>query len=84
MIITLKSYLASLEVEERAKPEGERRPVPSITALATDINIGRVQLQRIAGGGIKHLDLDTGGLIIAAMRRRGFLMKTTDLVDYRE
>ena len=84
MIIKLKGYLANLESVERVKPEGQRLEVPTITALADDVGISRVQMQRIATGDIKSIKLDVAGGIIRSMRERGFSMDVTDLLGYQE
>ena len=76
MVIKLKSYLANLTEEGHE--------VPTITALAKEIGLSRVQLQRIVGNDVMSVRLDTLSSIINAMRRRGFKMQTTDLIDYRE
>ena len=76
MVIKLKSYLANLSVEGH--------DAPSITALAKEIGLSRVQLQRIVGNKVESVRLDILSGIIQAMRRHGFPMQTTDLIDYRE
>lgn len=76
MVIKLKSYLAGLTVEGHE--------APSITALAKEIGLSRVQLQRIAGNKVESVRLDVLSNIIHVMRQRGFSMQTTDLIDYRE
>lgn len=76
MVIKLKSYLANLAEEGHE--------IPTITALAKEIGLSRVQLQRIVGNDVMSVRLDTLSSIIHAMRRRGFKMQTTDLIDYRE
>lgn len=84
MIVKLKSYFAKLEDEERFKPEKERRAIPSITELAGEIDISRVQLQRMFGGDVKSLKLDVASEIIKSMRRRGFSMDVADFLEYRD
>ncbi len=82
MIIKLRSYLASLEEAERAKPESIRRDVPSLAGLADDVGISRQQLHRIASSNIESLRLAVAGDIIKAMRRRGFPMEVNDLLGF--
>lgn len=83
MYITLKSYLDQLEALERSKPPAARRLVPSIDELAGEIGIHRVTLSNIANGNIRQLNLETGGRIITALRRRGFKADVGDLIAYR-
>jgi DNA-binding Xre family transcriptional regulator len=83
MYITLKSYLDQLEALERSKHEAQRRKVPSIGELAGELGIHRVTLSNIANGNIRQLDLETGGRIITALRRRGFKMDVSDMIAYR-
>lgn len=83
MIIKLKSYLASLEEEERTKPSQDRRRIPTITDLAKHIGISRIQMQRIASGNISSLKLDVADRIITEMRKQGFPMDVGDLIGYR-
>ena len=83
MYITLKSYLDRLEALERSRPASQRRDVPSIGELAKELGIHRVTLSNIANGNIRQLDLETGGRIITALRRRGFEMDVSDMIAYR-
>lgn len=82
MYITLKTYLDRVGREERAKPAGQRRRVPSMEELAQEVGMHRVSLSRIANNGISDLNLETAGKIISAMRRFGFAMDASDLVAY--
>ena len=84
MNIVLKSYLARLEDEERYRPANERRQVPTITALADEINMSRPQLSRIFNGDVKSINLEIGSKIMAAIRKRGFDMRVTDMLEYRD
>lgn len=83
MFITLNQYLAFLRNQEQSKPEGKRRPVPSIVALAEAIGIHPITLSNIANNNITRFNLDTGAAIIDEMRKRGFPMEATDLITYR-
>lgn len=83
MYVVFKSYLDGLEAAERSKPEGQRRKVPTIGELAAELGIHRVTLSNVVNGNIAQLNLDLGGRIITAMRRRGFRMVETDLIVYR-
>jgi hypothetical protein len=51
--------------------------------LASAVGIHPVTLSNIANNNIKQLNLETGGRIITVMRRFGFPMAVTDLIDYR-
>lgn len=84
MIIKLRSYLANLEDGEQAAPPAQRRDVPTITALAKEAKVSRVQLQRVAGNDVKSVKLEIVGNIIKALRRRGFGTEVGDLLEYRE
>lgn len=84
MKIKLKGYLASIEDQEAARPVSQRREVPTVKALANEVGISRVQLQRLAAGQIKNLNLELTANIIKAMRNRGFEMRLTDLIEYQD
>lgn len=84
MIIKLKSYLVRLRDEERFKPEAERRKVPTITGLASDVGVSRVQMQRIVSGNVESIKLAVAAKVIAVIRERGFNMGITDLLEYRD
>lgn len=75
MVVKLKSYLANL------KEEGHE--VPTITDLADEIGVSRPHMYKIAAGKTDFKISAVAG-IISAMRRRGFEMQVTDLIDYRE
>ena len=81
--ISLKEYLGRLDAQEQRKPGEQRRHVPTLTALAADINMHPVSLNRLANGHVKQLPLDTADAIIQAMRRRGFDMQVTDLIGFQ-
>jgi hypothetical protein len=83
MYVVLKAYLEHQRALERSKPETQRRPVPTIDELATELGIHRVTLSNIANGNIQDLNLRLGGRVITAMRRRGFQMEVTDFIAYR-
>ena len=83
MYVVLKSFLERLEELERSKPAEQRRDVPSISELASELGIHRVTLSNIANGNTQDLNLRTGGRIITALRRRGFAVDVSDLIAYR-
>jgi hypothetical protein len=82
MHIVLKSYLERLETSERSKPAGQRRRVPTMDELAKEAGLHYVTLNKIVNNNISQLSLETGGKIISAVRRFGFPMAATDLIDY--
>lgn len=82
MILKLRGYLATLDDMEKARPEGQRRQIPTITELAREVGLSRVQMQRIVGGNTESIKLDVAGNIIRVLRRRGFPMEVTDLIDF--
>src|ERR1043165_8971338 len=84
MYIALRSYIDRLTAIENSKPKTQRRAVPTMKELAAEVGIHPVTMSAIAGSTIRQLNLETGGRIISAMRRRGFAMQVTDLLDYRE
>ena len=82
--IALKHYLDTIAYEEGFKPQKDRRKIPTITALAGDVGITRSQMHRILSNEVKSLNLDIADKIITVMRKRGFDMAVTDIVDYRD
>lgn len=84
MRIALKHYLDTIAYEEGFKPQKDRRKIPTITALAGDVGITRSQMHRILSNEVKSLNLDIADKIITVMRKRGFDMAVTDIVDYRD
>jgi hypothetical protein len=83
MYITLRSYLEHLEELEASKPPHQRRPVPTMAQIASDIGISAVAMSNIASNKIRQLSLDTGAKIIAAVRSYGFPMDVSDLIAFR-
>jgi hypothetical protein len=84
MYISLRVYIDRLSAIENSKPKDQRRVVPTMKELAMEVGIHPVTMSAIAGSNIRQLNLETGGRIISAMRRHGFDMQVTDLLDYRE
>ncbi|RMG89292.1 MAG: hypothetical protein D6706_21655 [Chloroflexi bacterium] len=84
VLVNLKPYLAHLELEERAKPEEQRRPIPTLAELAEVVKLHRLSFYRIANNQISKLDLDVLAGIIAELRRRGFDTDVGDVLVYRE
>lgn len=84
MLVKLKEYLERLKAEESILPVEKRRDIPSITALADEIGISRVQLQRLVSNETEGIKFDVGGKLIKVMRQRGFKMDITDLLEYHD
>lgn len=84
MFFNLKSYLSELEAAERAKPEDERRDVPTLTDLANAAGVHKVTMSKLVQGRIHSLNFDIGAAIIAELRRRGFDTQPGDLLGYTE
>src|SRR5687767_4981461 len=85
MIITLKSYLARLEDEERFKPEGTQRKIPTVKELAAAAGVTPTQMQRIISGKrVSSLKLKVGGAIIKTLRKQGFPADVGDILEYRD
>lgn len=82
--VKLKSYLAQLEDSETFKPEGERLEIPTVSALANEAKITRAQMHRILANDIRSLKLDVADSIIKSIRRRGFSMDVSDLLEFRD
>lgn len=83
MYIRLKSYLDELAAAEEAKPEAQRRQVPTMKEIAEAVDYNPVSMSRLATGKIRSLNLELASKIIDEVRRWGFPMETTDLVVYR-
>jgi DNA-binding Xre family transcriptional regulator len=84
MYVSLRSYIDRLSAIENSKPKDQRRPVPTMKELAEEIGIHQVTMSAISNSNIRQLNLETGGRIISAMRRRGFSMEVGDLLAFRE
>ena len=84
MFFNLKGYLAELEAAEAAKPDGERRAVPSLTGLAKAAGVHKVTMSKLVRGQIRSLNFDIGSAIISEMRRSGFDTEPGDLFGYVE
>lgn len=83
MYIALRSYIERLNAIENSKPKEQRRHVPTMKELAEEVGIHQVTMSDIANSNIRQLNLETGGRIITAMRRFGFPMTVSDLLEYR-
>lgn len=84
MLVIFRSYLNRLDAIEKSKPETQRRRLPSMEDLAREVGVHPVTLSNISNNNIKQLNLETGGRIIHAMRKHGFAMDISDLLEYRE
>lgn len=84
MVITLKSYLARLDEGESRRPPDQRRAVPQLDELASDIGVNRVTLSDLVNNKGRYLNLEVGARIIAALRQRGFDTEVADILAYEE
>jgi DNA-binding Xre family transcriptional regulator len=84
VLINLKPFLSSLELEEKAQQPDQRRAVPTLTELAEIVGMHRTPFYRIANNRVSKLDLDTLAGIIAELRRRGFDVDISDMLVYRD
>lgn len=82
VLVNLKSYLADLERNETARPEKERRQIPTLAELADVVGMHRISFYRIANNQIGKLDLEIADKVIAEMQRRGFPMQINDFLIY--
>lgn len=84
MRVTLKSYLERLRELEGARPEGQRRSVPSIRELAREIEVNPATLSNVVNNHTELLNLEMGSRIIRALRRRGFDTGVSDILAFIE
>ena len=85
MIVSkLKQYLATLEVEQSVRPEGERLKVPSLTDISKATDIHYTSISKIANNRAKRLDYTTAGRIIGYIRSLGHPMSIANLVEFEE
>ena len=82
MVVTLKAYLNKLAAIEKAKPESQRRHVPTMAEIASDVGISKNSISIIASNNVKRLNLKVASKIIATIQARGFPMMLTDLLVY--
>lgn len=80
--ITFKSYLIRLKEIERARPEEERREVPTIPDVARAAGIHQVTASRLMHGHVSRVSLDKVAAILDVMNNRGFETKITDFFTY--
>jgi hypothetical protein len=83
MYIRLGPYLEELALAEKAKPEGQRRLVPTMRDIAEAIGYNPVSMSRLATGKIGSLNFKLGAAIIDEVRRWGFPMEVPDLIAYK-
>jgi hypothetical protein len=80
IIVTLKPYLEKCKL----KRKNGQSEVPNLTEFANIIGMHRVSFFRLASGKVGKFDLDVAGKIIAEMRRRGYDMQISNLLEYEE
>lgn len=83
MYVRLGAYLEELEAIERAKPEGQRRKVPTMKELARAAGISPVSLSRLVRGQVNSLNFSIGTGILDELRRRGFDADVGDILSYQ-
>lgn len=84
LYVVLRPYLEQLKALESSKPPSERRPIPTIEEIASDVGVSKAAIYNLASGEVQQLNLKIAGRIIASLRRRGFHMEITDLLALRE
>lgn len=84
IVVTLKSYLASLEEQERMKPLSDRRIVPTLADISKNTGLHYTGLSRFANHHTSRVHFDTADAIIKAVRDYGFSMTLCDLLQFRE
>ena len=82
LFIKLGSYLQEIRAKEYQRPILERRKIPTYSELARIAGVSHSTVARIGRGDIELLNLPVCHSIISEMRRRGFDMQMTDIVDY--
>lgn len=82
MYANLGSYLKELKAIEYTYPEDKRLDVPSLTELAKMAKWNSNSMSKLARGDVASINIAVAGRIIREMRRRGFPMQITDLIDY--
>jgi hypothetical protein len=82
MSIRLKLYLARLQDAEQRKPPEVRREVPTLRELATVADITPQQMSNIVNNKGESLSFEFCRRIMGEMRRRGFSIQTTDIIDF--
>jgi len=80
---TLKRYLEEIAAIEAQKPILERRHVPTLKDISRETNMHYTTISRIANNKVRKLDYGTAAKIVTVLRNRGFIMKVSDILDYK-
>lgn len=76
----LSQYLDTLSFNERNKPDGERRQVPTHTELAKLVGMEPTPFSRMVNNKTDMISRRRLGVIVAELRRRGFDATYNDLL----
>lgn len=82
LFITFSAYLDELKAQEKQKPPGQRRDVPTIKDLAQAVGVHQVTLTNIASDNIDRLSLKVARAVLDEMWHRGFRPQLTDFMRY--
>lgn len=80
--ITFNSYLNKLRSIESAKPEGERKEIPTVRQIALSTGLSTSTANRLMNAHTTSLSLPKVALILDDMRGRGFNTQITDFLTY--
>ncbi len=75
-------YLRQLEADEYMKPVDQQRTIPSLAELARVTGFASSSIARMARGDIAYLNLELCYAVLTEMRRRGFDIQITDIIDF--
>lgn len=79
----VKQFLEEISALEMQKPIIERRHVPTIKDIAQESGMHYTTISRIVNNKVKKLDYGTASKIVTVLRNRGFVMKPSDVLDYK-
>lgn len=79
----VKQYLEEISAIEMQKPVIERRHVPTIKDISDETEMHYTTISRIVNNKVKKLDYGTASKIVTVLRNRGFIMKPSDVLDYK-
>lgn len=84
VLFVLGEYLDRLKALEQQKAEDDRRNVPSHSELAALVGMDPVPFSRLVNNRTASIKRDALGAIIQELRRRGFVVRLEDLLQYVE
>lgn len=82
LYITFGAYLSELRAQEKQKPPGQRREVPTSQEVADAAGVHLVTMTNIANGKIQQLNLETARKALDYLWHRGFHPQLTDFLKY--